>query len=79
MGDIPATLFITEQDQCLRQNSDMLVLMSIFGCKVLDLCLIIPITEEKHRKVMQMKPSIYGKNMNNKVIQSTIINSLKLY
>lgn len=28
---------------------------------------------------MQMKPSIYGKDMNNKVIQSTIINGLKLY
>lgn len=28
---------------------------------------------------MQMKPSIYGKDMNNKVIQSKIINGLKLY
>lgn len=28
---------------------------------------------------MQMKPLIYGNDINNKVIQSAIINGLKLY
>lgn len=61
MGDIPATIFITEKDQCLHQNSDMLVLMSIFGCKVLDPCLIIPITEEKHERLCKWSPQYMGR------------------